>query len=146
MAAAAPAPAGARAHRRDLWETPVARTLRRAGATLARTVLILLLAFVLFGPLANLVLWAFAERWYFPSRLPLENGFTFWHRVFAPRGNALSSLGTSVWIAVLTVLVSLAVAIPRTRNAPGSFAAGVLRIRRGCGRFAAGAAGCWAGG
>jgi ABC-type spermidine/putrescine transport system permease subunit II len=32
--------------------------------------------------------------------------------VFSPRGNALASLGTSVWIAMLTVVVSLAVAIP----------------------------------
>jgi ABC-type spermidine/putrescine transport system permease subunit II len=71
-----------------------------------------LLAFAIFGPLLNLVLWAFAERWYFPNKLPLEYGFTFWQRVFAPRGNALASLGTSIWIALLTVVFSLAVAIP----------------------------------
>jgi ABC-type spermidine/putrescine transport system permease subunit II len=75
-------------------------------------VLLALFAFAIFGPLANLVLWAFAEKWYFPSKLPSEFGFLFWQRVFNPRGNALASLGTSVWIAVLTVVVSLAVAIP----------------------------------
>ena len=75
-------------------------------------VLLALLAFVIFGPLLNLMLWAFAERWYFPSKLPLEYGLSYWYRVFQPRGNALASLGTSVWIAVLTVVVSLAVAIP----------------------------------
>ena len=58
------------------------------------------------------MLWAFAEQWYFPNKLPPEYGFTFWGRVFAPRGNALASLGTSVWIALLTVAFSLAVAIP----------------------------------
>ncbi len=58
------------------------------------------------------MLWAFAERWYFPSKLPSQFGFTFWERVFAPRGNALASLGTSIWIALLTVAFSLAVAIP----------------------------------
>ena len=71
-----------------------------------------LLAFAIFGPLANLLLWAFAERWYFPNKLPQEFGFTFWGRVFSARGGALASLGTSVWIAMLTVVVSLAVAIP----------------------------------
>jgi len=76
------------------------------GAALA------LFAFAIFGPLANLLLWAFAEKWYFPSKLPSEFGFLFWQRVFNPRGNALVSLGTSVWIAMLTVVVSLAVAIP----------------------------------
>ena len=80
--------------------------------TLLTAVLLALFAFAIFGPLANLLLWAFAEKWYFPSKLPSEFGFAFWQRVFNPRGNALASLGTSVWIAVLTVVVSLAVAIP----------------------------------
>jgi len=80
--------------------------------TLVTAALLALFAFAIFGPLANLLLWAFAEKWYFPSKLPSEFGFAFWQRVFNPRGNALASLGTSVWIAVLTVVVSLAVAIP----------------------------------
>jgi ABC-type spermidine/putrescine transport system permease subunit II len=80
--------------------------------TLLTAVLLALFAFAIFGPLANLLLWAFAEKWYFPSKLPSEFGFAFWRRVFNPRGDALASLGTSVWIAVLTVVVSLAVAIP----------------------------------
>ena len=79
---------------------------------LVTAALLAIFAFAIFGPLANLLLWAFAEKWYFPSKLPSEFGFTFWQRVFNPRGNALVSLGTSVWIAVLTVVVSLAVAIP----------------------------------
>lgn len=84
----------------------------RLGETVARTLLIALLAFAIFGPLLNLVLWAFAERWYFPHRIPQEFGFTFWKRVFDPRGSAVASLGTSVGIASLTVLFTLAVAIP----------------------------------
>jgi len=84
----------------------------RYGQNALRALVLALLAFAIFGPLLNLVLWAFAEKWYFPSKLPLEYGLTFWRRVFAPRGNALASLGTSIWIAVLTVIVSLAVAIP----------------------------------
>jgi ABC-type spermidine/putrescine transport system permease subunit II len=79
---------------------------------LLTSALLALFAFAIFGPLANLLLWAFAEKWYFPSKLPSEFGFAFWQRVFNPRGNALASLGTSVWIAVLTVVVSLAVAVP----------------------------------
>ena len=71
-----------------------------------------LLAFAIFGPLVNLGLWAFAERWYFPNKIPSEFGLSFWARVFSARGGAVSSLGTSVWIAILTVIVSLAVAVP----------------------------------
>ncbi len=84
----------------------------RWPAAVTRAVLLGLLAFVIFGPLLNLFLWAFAERWYFPHKLPQEFGLTFWARVFAPRGNALASLVTSIWIALLTVASSLAVAIP----------------------------------
>src|SRR5205823_11954919 len=98
------------------WRRSVPRMLGIA-------ILLALLAFVIFGPLANLFLWAFAEKWYFPSKLPQEFGLTFWERVFAPRGNALASLGTSVWIALLTVVMSLLVAIP------AGYALARLRLR-----------------
>jgi len=86
--------------------------VRALPTAFVRAALLALLAFLIFGPLLNLALWAFAEKWYFPSKLPLEYGLTFWRRVFAPRGNALASLGTSIWIALLTVALSLAVAVP----------------------------------
>ena len=91
---------------------PAMRAPRRWPQTVLIAVLLALFAFAIFGPLANLLLWAFAEKWYFPSKLPSEFGFSFWRRVFSPRGDALASLGTSIWIAILTVIVSLAVAIP----------------------------------
>jgi ABC-type spermidine/putrescine transport system permease subunit II len=77
-----------------------------------RGILLGLLVFVIFGPLLNLALWAFAERWYFPNKLPSAFGLTFWGRVFAPRSNAMASLGTSVLIACLTVALSAALALP----------------------------------
>jgi len=71
-----------------------------------------LLAFAIFGPLANLALWSVAERWYFPHQLPLEWGFKYWNNVFNPRAGALAALSISIWIAVLTVVLSLALSIP----------------------------------
>ena len=71
-----------------------------------------LLAFVIFGPLANLVLWAAAEQWYYPHKLPLVYGTKFWEQVFKPRGDALESLVTSTWIELATVAASLALAVP----------------------------------
>ena len=44
----------------------------------ARSVILGLFAFAIFGPLANMLLWAVAEVWYFPHKLPLEWGFSFW--------------------------------------------------------------------
>jgi putative spermidine/putrescine transport system permease protein len=85
------------------------RTL--AGTTLKVTLLVLL-AFAIIGPLANLVLWSFAERWYFPFKLPVTWGVRYWEVVFRPTGVAMGSLATSISIALLTVVVALAVSIP----------------------------------
>jgi putative spermidine/putrescine transport system permease protein len=87
-------------------------TWTRRGQGLLLALLLGLFAFAIFGPLANLLLWAFAERWYFPHKLPSEFGLTFWARVFNPRGNAMESLWMSIGVALSTVAVCLAVAIP----------------------------------
>jgi ABC-type spermidine/putrescine transport system permease subunit II len=71
-----------------------------------------LLTYVIFAPIANLVLWAVAVQWYFPYKLPLTFGFRYWYDVFKPTGDAVASLGTSIVIAVITVVVCLAMAIP----------------------------------
>ena len=98
MSAAATA-AGRSGFAIDLWWIP-------------RGLVLGLLVFVIFGPLANLLLWTVAERWYFPHALPLDYGFGYWSRVFAPRGNAMDSLINSLTVAGLTVAVSLGLAIP----------------------------------
>ena len=82
-----------------------------AGATL-KVALLVLLDFAIIGPLANLVLWSFAERWYFPFKLPVTWGVRYWEVVFRPTGVAMASLATSISIALLTVAVALAVSIP----------------------------------
>lgn len=84
----------------------------RLPSVALKTILIVLFAFIIFGPIANMLIWAFAEVWYFPHKLPLKWGFAFWERVFRPQGHAMASLGTSVVIACGTVLCSLAIAIP----------------------------------
>ena len=84
------------------------RVLRGLPAAL----LIALLALAIFGPLTNLLIWSVTERWYFPHKLPLEWGFSFWERVFRPRGNAMDSLVTSIWIATFTVVACLALSVP----------------------------------
>lgn len=77
-----------------------------------RSVLILLLRSVIFGPLANLLLWTVAEAWYFPAKLPIRWGFSYWTRVFRPEAGAMLALWSSVLIAVCTVAFSTLVAIP----------------------------------
>ena len=92
--------------------TAAAAPMRNLPATIAKIAGLTLFAFVIFGPLMNLVLWSVAERWYTPFKLPVTYGTRYWEVVFRPTGDAMSSLATSVWIALLTVVVSLALAIP----------------------------------
>jgi putative spermidine/putrescine transport system permease protein len=77
-----------------------------------RAIALGLLAFIIFGPLTNLFLWAVTERWYFPHALPLEYGLSYWGRVFSPRGTAMESLTNSILVAFLTVALAMALAVP----------------------------------
>ena len=82
------------------------------GRWLVRAVLLGLLVVAIFGPITNMLIWTVTEKWYFPHKLPLEYGFTYWQRVFAPRGGAIESLTNSIVIACGTVILSLAMAVP----------------------------------
>ena len=88
------------------WRIP------RIFGSLLTTLLIPLLALAIFGPLLNMLIWTVTEAWYFPAKLPVRWGFSFWDRVFRPEAGAMRALTNSVVIALLTVLLSLAVAIP----------------------------------
>ncbi|RDI60823.1 ABC transporter permease [Microvirga subterranea] len=97
---------------RDPAPSAVSARAWSLGSTLTKILGLSVFAFLLFGPLANLVLWSFAERWYAPFKLPVSYGTRYWEVVFRPTGDAMSSLMTSVGIASLTVLVALAVSVP----------------------------------
>jgi ABC-type spermidine/putrescine transport system permease subunit II len=86
--------------------------IRAWAGTVARAAALALLAAAIMGPIANLALWSFAERWYFPFKLPVTWGLRYWEVVFRPTGAAMQSLTTSVLIAVLTVALALVVSIP----------------------------------
>jgi ABC-type spermidine/putrescine transport system permease subunit II len=86
--------------------------VRSIANNLLKGLVLAAIAFVVFGPLANLVLWSFAERWYAPFKLPVSYGTRYWEVVFRPTGDAMSSLATSVSIATLTVVVALLVSVP----------------------------------
>lgn len=81
-------------------------------ARLWRGAALALVAYAIFAPLANLALWAVAIQWYYPYKLPLTYGTRYWHQVFKPTGEAAASLGTSIVVAVITVAVCMALAVP----------------------------------
>jgi ABC-type spermidine/putrescine transport system permease subunit II len=86
--------------------------LRGALAWLLRGASLGAVAFLIFGPILNLALWAVAVQWYFPYKLPLTYGLKYWYEVFKPRSDAIESLTTSILIALFTVAACLVLAVP----------------------------------
>ena len=86
--------------------------LARPFALIARVGMLAVLAIIIIGPLANLVLWSVAERWYAPHKLPVTYGLRYWETVFRPTGDAMGSLMTSIGIATSVVVVALVLSVP----------------------------------
>src|SRR5664279_1640436 len=80
----------------------IGRTLRREGFGIFA---LIVLALFIIGPILSVVLWAFAERWAYPSLIPTQWGFSYWqetlNRADVIKGFSLS-LGLSVVVTVLS--------------------------------------------
>ncbi len=82
--------------------------LRRDGFGLIALVLLIL---VILGPLYSVVLWAFAEKWQYPSLIPQTFGFKFWSMTFA-RADILKALPFSIILALTVTLLSAVICLP----------------------------------
>jgi len=81
---------------------PIRRTLRMAGTVLA--------AVVIFGPLSSLVIWSFAEKWYWPHLFPQQVGLFYWSKVL--QGDMLRALQDGFLIAVVVTILTLVITVP----------------------------------
>lgn len=74
---------------------------------------VLLTVFAIFfaGPLVNLLVLAFSEKWNYPDILPQVWGFKWWEFVLA-KDDIVSSISLSFLIATLVTLLSIVVCIP----------------------------------
>ncbi|MDX2163205.1 MAG: ABC transporter permease subunit [bacterium] len=82
--------------------------IRRDGFGL---IALIVLALVILGPLYTVILWAFAERWQYPSLIPQEFGFSFWERTFA-RADIAEALPLSIGLSLIVTLLSAAICLP----------------------------------
>ncbi|WP_037290970.1 ABC transporter permease [Saccharibacillus sacchari] len=74
---------------------------------------VLLTIFAIFfaGPLVNLLVLAFSEKWNYPDVLPQVWGFKWWEFVLA-KDDIVSSISLSFLIATLVTILSIVVCIP----------------------------------
>jgi putative spermidine/putrescine transport system permease protein len=67
-------------------------------------------------PFVPLLLWSFAEKWFYPSLLPEQFGMRAWTYVFNTAGSQiLTTLSTSFSLAITTAIISLILGVPAGR-------------------------------
>lgn len=87
-----------------------------------KTVELILLVFsflMIFGPMMSLFLWSVAQKWYWPNALPQEISFDYWRQALGlQKSLAIGAVSIvpafflSLGIAVVTVVIAMAIAIP----------------------------------
>jgi putative spermidine/putrescine transport system permease protein len=86
----------------------VLRWLRRDGIGLV--IAIALLLFII-GPMVSVVLWAFAEKWQYPSLIPNVFGLRWWGETFR-RADIAKAIPQSITITVVATALSALVCLP----------------------------------
>lgn len=106
----------------DFW-----RSTQRSFTTMIRRdgfgiIALIVLALVILGPLYSVVLWAFAERWQYPSLIPTQFGLRFWEQTFS-RADIAAALPFSIVLSLVVTGLSALICLP------ASYAFARLRFR-----------------
>lgn len=86
----------------------VANWLRRDGAGVLIAVTLVLF---IIGPMVSVVLWAFAEKWQYPSLVPTVFGFKWWGETFR-RADIVTAIPQSISITLIATVLSALVSLP----------------------------------
>jgi len=84
------------------------RWLRREGV--GAVIVVLLILFII-GPMVSVVLWAFAEKWQYPSLVPQIVGFKWWAETFK-RADILKAIPQTITITLVATALSALVSLP----------------------------------
>jgi len=82
--------------------------IRRDGFGILALVILIL---VILGPLYSVVLWAFAEKWKYPSLVPTQFGFSYWAQTLS-RADIASALPFSIILALTVTFISALICLP----------------------------------
>ena len=72
--------------------------------------LVFLAVFIL-GPIVTVILWAFTERWRYPSLLPTQWGLSYWSETLS-RADISTALPISIALSVVVTLLSAVICLP----------------------------------
>lgn len=80
-----------------------------------RNTLIVLVVLILFLPFLPLLIWSFAQGWFFPQLMPEQWTFQHWIQLLSPTSRVMEGLVQSLAIALITTALSLLVGLPAGR-------------------------------
>lgn len=80
-----------------------------------RNMFITLVIVVLFLPFLPLLIWSFAQGWFFPQFIPEQWTLQHWSQLLLPTSRVMAGLLQSLAIALITTILSLLVGIPAGR-------------------------------
>ncbi len=89
----------------------VGRSMRVVWQNMPGLILLALLAIVVIGPMVSVILWAFAETWWYPSLLPTSWGLKYWSDTLA-RADIRSALPLSIGLAAAVTALSAVICLP----------------------------------
>jgi putative spermidine/putrescine transport system permease protein len=73
------------------------------------------IAFLILLPLVPVILWSFANKWFWPDVLPTEWGLRSWESVFSPYSQVGSSIAITLTLGVITVFLTILVSLPAAK-------------------------------
>ncbi len=86
----------------------LSRFIRRDGIGLITLVVLIL---VILGPISSVFLWAFAERWRYPSLIPTQWGLSYWNETLS-RADIGDALPTSIFLSLVVTFLSAIICLP----------------------------------
>lgn len=81
------------------------------GRELFGIVALLFLVIVIIGPISTVFLWAFAERWQYPSLIPTEWGLSYWSETLR-RADIIKALPLSLVLSLVVTGLSAVICLP----------------------------------
>jgi putative spermidine/putrescine transport system permease protein len=73
-------------------------------------ILYLVAVFIVLGPLSSLVIWSFAQKWYWPALFPQQYGWLYWSKIADT--NILNAIFTSLALASITTVLAMLLTVP----------------------------------
>src|SRR4051812_26022908 len=74
-------------------------------------VALIFLVIVIIGPISTVFLWAFAEKWRYPSLVPTQWGISYWAETLN-RADIASALPLSITLSVIVTVISAIICLP----------------------------------